>query len=77
MPGLMIRDVPTDLHEQLKTRAKAHRRSLAAEVLVILEESLAGRAGSWRLEDIDRMRIRGKRPLTEALIKTALETGRP
>jgi len=77
MPGLMIRDLPADLHERLKTRARAHRRSLTAEVLVILEETLNDRAGSRRLEDVDRQRIRGARPLTQELLDTARETGRP
>jgi len=77
MPGLMIRDLPADLHERLKTRARAHRRSLTAEVLVILEEILNDRAGSRRLEDVDRQRIRGARPLTQELLDAARETGRP
>lgn len=77
MPGLMIRDLPTELHEQLKNRAKAHRRSLTAEVVIILEEALNDRAGSRRLEDVDRLRIRGERPLTQELLDAARETGRP
>ena len=40
MPTLTIRNVPDDLHRRLKARAEAHRRSLNAEVLVILEDAL-------------------------------------
>jgi Antitoxin FitA-like, ribbon-helix-helix len=77
MPGLMIRNLPPDLHEQLKNRAKAHRRSLTAEVVVILQESLNDRAGSRRLEDVDRLRVRGARPLTQDIVDAGRETGRP
>jgi plasmid stability protein len=40
MPGLLIRDLPEDLHRKLKERAARNRRSLAKEALVILETAL-------------------------------------
>jgi hypothetical protein len=40
MPGLLIRDLPDDLHQKLKERAARNRRSLAKETLVILETAL-------------------------------------
>ena len=40
MPGLLIRDLPEDLHQKLKERAARNRRSLAKETLVILETAL-------------------------------------
>jgi plasmid stability protein len=42
MPGLLIRDLPDDLHQKLKERAARNRRSLAKETLVILETALRG-----------------------------------
>jgi len=77
MASLMIRDLPPELHERLKDRAKANRRSLGKEALVILEEVLGN--GDWplSLEEIDRLRIRGARPLTQDLLDKAREAGRP
>ena len=77
MAGLMIRDLPGDLHERLKERARAHRRSLSKEAIVILEEALGDRAGPPLLEEVDDLRIRGARPLTQELLDDAREAGRP
>ena len=77
MASLMIRDLPAGIHERLKERATANRRSLNKEALVILEEALG--AGGWppSLEEIDRLRVRGARPLTQELLDDARESGRP
>lgn len=40
LPTLTIRNVPDALHQRLKARAKAHRRSLNAEALMMLDEAL-------------------------------------
>lgn len=40
MPTLIIRDVPEKTYQLLKERAVLHRRSLAKEALVVLEERL-------------------------------------
>ena len=76
MASLMIRDLPAGIHERLKERATANRRSLNKEALVILEEALG--AGGWppSLEEIDRLRVRGARPLTQELLDDARESGR-
>jgi plasmid stability protein len=73
----MIRDLPPELHERLKERAKANRRSLGKEALVILEEALG--AGGWppTIEELDKLRVRGARPLTQDMLDEARETGRP
>lgn len=77
MASLMIRDLPPELHNRLKDRAKANRRSLNKEALVILEEALIG--GEWplSLEDIDRLRVCGAHPLTQKLLDEARQDGRP
>ena len=77
MAGLMIRDLPEELHERLKERARANRRSLSKEAIVILEEALGDRAGSRPLEDVDEMRVRGAKLLTQDLLDLAREVGRP
>jgi len=71
MAGLLIKDLPGDLHRKLKARAAANRRSLSGEVLTILETALASRSASPTLEEIDRLRTRGARPLRQAVIDRA------
>lgn len=62
MPGLLIKDVPDELHQKLKARAARNRRSLTKEALVLLETALAEEApqevvlpvpfkGSFRISD--------------------------
>jgi plasmid stability protein len=77
MPGLLIKDLPADLHRSLRARADAHHRSIAREALCILEDALADRAGPPPLDEIDRLRVRGRRPLTQALLDSARDSGRP
>jgi len=40
MATLYVENVPTDLYEALRSQAKARRRSIAAEVLALLEENV-------------------------------------
>lgn len=48
MAQLLVRDVPQDVVEALKQRAKEHGRSAEAEHRAILEDALrAGRSGFW------------------------------
>lgn len=77
MSGLLIKDLPEDLHRRLKERAAAHRRSMSREALLILEGSLRDRAGPPTLAEIDDLRVRGDRPLTQRLLDLARGTGRP
>jgi plasmid stability protein len=77
MPGILIKDVPDDIHRKLKDRAARHRRSLHREALVILEQVLDDGAGPPSLEEVDRRRVRGNRPLTQELLEEARRTGRP
>jgi len=77
MPGVLIRDVPEELHEKLKARAEAHRRSLGREALVLLEKALTVPAGPPTLEEIDKARVKGAKPLTQSLLDRARQTGRP
>jgi plasmid stability protein len=41
--SLSIKDVPDDLVERLRARARQHHRSLQGELLAILEETLVSR----------------------------------
>jgi|APDOM4702015118_1054815.scaffolds.fasta_scaffold1135241_1 plasmid stability protein len=44
MPSLTLKEIPEDLHQQLKAEARSHGRSLTKEVYVRLRLSLARRA---------------------------------
>jgi len=76
MAGMLLKNLPEALHERLRTRARANRRSMAAEIELILERALDDRAGATPIEEIDGLRIRGKAPLTQALIDEARREAR-
>ena len=40
MPTLYVENVPSELYESLRDRARRHRRSIAAEVMSLLEENI-------------------------------------
>jgi plasmid stability protein len=40
MPTLYVENVPNDLYEALRDRARQHRRSIAAEVVSMLGENI-------------------------------------
>ena len=40
MPTLYVENVPEELYEALRARAREHRKSIAAEVLALLEENV-------------------------------------
>jgi plasmid stability protein len=77
MPGLLIKDLPADLHRRLKARAGARGRSMSREAVAILAVALEDRAGPPTLDEVDRLRVRGRRPLTQDLLDEARGTGRP
>ena len=67
MPGLLIIDVPAPVHRKLKRLASHHRRSMAQEAIVLLEEALAAAepASAWPAP------YKGSLPLTPALLRKA------
>lgn len=71
MPGLLIKDLPKELHRRLKARAATNRRSLSSEAVTILETVLHDRSGPPSLQEIDRLRMRGQRPLRQTIIDRA------
>lgn len=40
MPTLYVENVPDDIYDALRGRARANRRSIAAEFLALLEENI-------------------------------------
>ncbi len=77
MTSILVKDLPDHLHQRLKARARRNRRSMAKELLDIISNSLEDRSGPPSLEEIDRLRVAGARPLTEDVLNEALRTGRP
>ena len=71
MSGLLIKELPKDLHRKLKARASANRRSLSGEAITILETVLHDRSGPPTLDEIDRLRVHGRRPLRQDIIDRA------
>ena len=57
MAQVLVRELPDDTVKRLKERAKAHRRTLQAELREILERAAGRPPGDWkkRLEELDRM----------------------
>jgi plasmid stability protein len=71
MLGLLIKNLPMDLLRKLEARASANRRSLSDEAISILDAALHGRSGSPTLDEIDRLRVHGRRPLRQEIIDLA------
>jgi plasmid stability protein len=78
MATLYVENVPDDLYEGLRARAKSHRRSIAAEVLALLEQFVptakAQKAREGLLQLMLRMRqehpaSKGPFPSAEEMIR--------
>ena len=72
MPGFVIKDFPENLHRQLKDRAIRHHRSMAKEVLAMLEQVL-NEKNVLRQEPPP---YKGKFALTDTFIGRARREGR-
>ena len=77
MPAVLIKDLPRRLHQRLKARAATSHRSLNSELVTLIEAALGDRAGPPPLAEIDRLRVRGHGPLTQAMLDRARRAGRP
>lgn len=72
MPGLLIKNVPPDLHRKLKESATLHHRSLTKEALALLEDALGPSPHAPCLPPP----IRLKAPITKKFIDSAKREGR-
>jgi hypothetical protein len=80
MPTITLKGVPADLYERIKQCAAEPRRSLNSEIIVCLERSVKGRRidPDTFLSRVDRLRERiNLPPLTDDILRTAKEAGRP
>jgi len=75
MPTLYVENVPVDLYEALRERARERRKSISAEVLALLEEAIPTSAElKRRRQFLERARkLRAKRPPTAGPFPTAVE----
>jgi hypothetical protein len=71
MAGLLIKNLPPELHARLKDEAERHRRSMTQQALVILEEALGLRP--WPEPPAP---FRGRFPLTQDWLDRARRDGR-
>jgi len=78
MATLYVENVPDELYEALRARAKLHRRSITAEVLALLEDNLPTKRELKRRADLlrklDRLsaslkRVHGEFPSVEEMIR--------
>ncbi|HSY52553.1 MAG TPA: Arc family DNA-binding protein [Thermoanaerobaculia bacterium] len=76
MASITIKDFPVTLHEKLKSRAKQHRRSLNAEIITTLKQSIRLEETSVRHLIEKVRRFRSTFEATEAEIRTAKRQGR-
>jgi len=62
MPTLYVENVPVDLYEALRERARSHRKSIASEVISLLEENVPVTSELHRRAQLLKSvrRIRGK-----------------
>jgi plasmid stability protein len=51
MPSLLIKNIPAQLHTQLKQRATAHRRSLNSETIHVLEQAIGASESAPAISD--------------------------
>ena len=78
MATLYVENIPNDLYDALRGRARARRRSIAAEVLALLEENIPTakelKARKVLLQKLEQMRAkklssRGPFPSTEEMLR--------
>jgi plasmid stability protein len=72
MPGLVIKDLPPELHRKLKERAAKHHRSMTKEVLAVLERALTQEGETKEAPPP----FKGRFALTDELIGQAKREGR-
>lgn len=75
MSTLVVRNLPEPLHEQLRERARANRRSLTKEVVVLIEQGLQAAPARAAIKLPAPIKLR-QGPVTTAWIEQAIAQGR-
>ena len=75
MATLYVENIPDDLYEALRSQAKARRRSIAAEVLALLEASVPTKKDMKARKELFQriLRIRGELPRSKGPFPSAEE----
>ena len=75
MATLYVENVPDDLYEALRERAKSNRKSIAAEVLGLLEQFVPTAAELKKREELFQraLKMSQAKPLTPGPFPTAQE----
>lgn len=68
MPAITLRDLPPELHQQLKQRAKTSRRSLNQEILYALELHVGERPSMEHRHEIRHLQGPDIRPLLQEFL---------
>jgi antitoxin FitA len=79
MPTITLKNIPADLHRELKKRAEEHHRSLNKEIIATLKSatSAAGVFDAKKLEEsVHRARSLFRRPVTAKEIDRWKRAGR-
>ena len=78
MPSITIRNIPEDIYQQLKDRAKINRRSINNEVIHLMERSMESNQVNTEeiLYKAKNYRKKLKGSLTESDIEDAINNGR-
>jgi plasmid stability protein len=78
MPTLYVENVPEDIYDALRSRAREHQNSISAEVLTLLKENVpTGKELARRKQLFNRaLRIRAARPRASGPFPTTEEMQR-
>jgi plasmid stability protein len=79
MTSITLKNIPADLHRELKKRAEEHHRSLNKEIIAILKSATSGtvRLDAAKLEEsVRRARSLFRRPITAREIDRWKREGR-
>ncbi len=71
MASVLIKNLPDELHQQLKRRAQRHHRSLNKELIALIEVALQSRA----VEELPEP-VKLRKPLTQDMLDGARKEGR-
>lgn len=79
MASITLKNIPADLHRELKKRAEEHHRSLNGEIIAALKSAIGGsiRLDPTKLEEsVRRARSLFRRPITAREIDEWKREGR-
>ena len=71
MASVLIKNLPDELHQQLKLRAQRHHRSLNKELIALIEGALNRRPVAELPEPVKLLK-----PLTQEILDRARKEGR-